>query len=186
MTTVEDLQEALTYLKDRPKFERQLEFTALLTEYFKCKGIKPIVVGGLSVEIYTRNDYHTHDIDLVSDGWNLYNDLLTKLGFTRTEREWYHVESEMAIEVPSNNLEGSLDHVFELVLPNGKTLYIIGIEDIIIHRIEGVAFTLKYPKEDEDYEWAYRMFLIHKNDLDLDYLVEQARKLKIYHLIEEW
>ncbi|WP_163527347.1 hypothetical protein [Halobacillus ihumii] len=187
MTTVEDLKEALNYLEDKPKFERQLEFAALLTDYFKSKGIVPIVVGGLSVEIYTRNDYHTHDIDFVSDGWHLYDDLLTnQLGFQRTEREWYHLDTEIAVEIPSNHLEGSLDRVYEITLPNSKKLYVIGIEDIIIHRIEGIAFALKFPEDDEDYEWAYRMFLIHKDDVDLEYLEEQAKQANIYNLIEHW
>ncbi|MDC3425125.1 hypothetical protein NC797_11470 [Aquibacillus sp. 3ASR75-11] len=187
MTTVNDLKEALKYLEDKPIFERQLEFASLITDFFKNKGITPIVVGGLSVEIYTRNDYHTHDIDFVSDGWNLFDELLTnQLGFERTEREWYHVETEIAVEVPSNHLEGNPDLVFELTLPNGKKLYVIGVEDIIIHRIEGIAFTIKFPEDDEDYEWAYRMFLIHKDDMDLKYLVERAKQTKIFNLIEHW
>lgn len=187
MTTVEDLKKALNYLEEKPKFERQLEFASLLTDYFNNRGITPIVVGGLSVEIYTRNDYHTHDIDFVSDGWYLFDELLTKqLGFERTEREWYHVETEIAVEVPSNHLEGSPDRVYEILLPNGKKLYVIGVEDIIIHRIEGIAFSLKFPEDDEDYEWAYRMFLIHKDDMDLEYLVERAKQVNIYKLIEPW
>lgn len=187
MTTVDDLKKALISLEDKPKFERQLEFAALLTDYFKNKGIKPIVVGGLAVEIYTRNDYHTHDIDFVSDGWSLYDDLLTQeLGFTRAGREWYHLDTEIAVEIPSNHLEGSLERVYEIILPNDKKIYVIGVEDIIIHRIEGIAFNVKFPEEDEDYEWAYRMFLIHKDDIDLEYLVEQAKQANIYNLIEHW
>ncbi|AJD92242.1 hypothetical protein JMA_29250 [Jeotgalibacillus malaysiensis] len=187
MTTVNDLKQALVILADKPKFERQLEFAALLTDYFMQQGIKPIVVGGLAVEIYTRNDYHTHDIDFVSEGWHLFNDLLmNQLGFERSEREWYHTGAEIAIEVPSNHLEGDPDKVYEITLPNQKKLYVISIEDIIIHRLEGIAFTLVYPKDDEDYEWAYRMFLIHKDDLDLDYLTSKAKEVKVYSLIEEW
>ncbi|AKG03429.1 hypothetical protein AAV35_000630 [Salimicrobium jeotgali] len=187
MTTVNDLKRALKSLENKPKFERQLEFAALLTDYFKKKGIKPIVVGGLSVEIYTRNDYHTHDIDFVSDGWHLFDHLLTQnLGFTRTERAWYHLDTEIAVEIPSNYLEGNEDRVYEIILPDGKNIYVIGVEDIIIHRLEGVAFSVQFPEEDEDYEWAYRMFLIHKEDMDIDYLIEQAKQKNIYYLIEKW
>ena len=186
MITIEKLRQEFIALKYKPKFEKQLEFSALLTEYFKPKGVKPIIVGGLSVEIYTRNDYHTHDIDFVSDGWDLFDDVLTELGFDRIQREWYHTDAEIAIEVPSNHLEGSLEHIYEIVLPSKRSIYVIGVEDIIIHRIEGIAFSLKYPKDDEDYEWAYRMFLIHKDNLGTTYLIQKAKEVKIFHIIEEW
>jgi len=114
MITREGLREEFGKLINKSKFDKQLEFASLLTEYVKPKGIKPIIVGGLSVEIYTRNDYHTHDIDFVSDGWNLFDEILTDLGFDRTQRVWYHKDAEIAVEVPSNHLEGSKDHICQL------------------------------------------------------------------------
>ncbi|MFZ3590567.1 hypothetical protein ACOI1C_15270 [Bacillus sp. DJP31] len=186
MITIEELKKELENIKDKPKFHKMIEFAALLTEYFGTKGIQPIVVGGLSVEIYTRNDYSTHDIDFVSDGWELFNELLTELGFTKTQREWYHADAELAVEVPSAHLEGSIDKVLELLLPNNRKLYVIGIEDIIIHRLEGIVGK-RYPKDDEDYEWAYRMFLIHKHEnIDMDYLISEAKRTKVDKLITTW
>ncbi|MEN1968682.1 hypothetical protein WMZ97_11490 [Lentibacillus sp. N15] len=186
MITTNELQAELKRIKDLPKFQRMMDFASILTAYFQDKGIEPIVVGGLAVEIYTRNDYHTHDIDFVSDGWQLFNDVLLEIGFTRTEREWYHREAEIAIEVPSNYLDGNMDKVIKLLLPNERHIYVIAIEDIIIHRIEGVAFSKSYPKEDEDFEWAYRMFLIHIDTIDNDYLIQEAKRANIYPLIESW
>lgn len=186
MITIDQLKAEFHKLKDKAKFEKQLEFAALLTEYFQAFDVKPIIVGGLSVEIYTRNDYHTYDIDFVSDGWHLFDEVLSKLGFNKIQREWYHTDAEIAIEVPSSHLEGSLDHVYEIILPSKRRIYVIGVEDIIIHRIEGIAFTLKHPRDDEDYEWAYRMFLIHRDNLDKDYLIQKAKEVKIFHLIEDW
>jgi hypothetical protein len=185
MITDKDLKMELEKIKDMPKFQKMMDFASLLTEYFAEKKIKPIVVGGLSVEIYTRNDYMTHDIDFISDGWHMFDEVLTKIGFTRTEREWYHAEAEIAIEVPSSNLYGSYEKVIELHLPNGRKLYVIGIEDIIIHRLEGIFFA-NY-EDSPDYEWAYRMFLIHKDsNIDVNYLTSEAKKSKTYHMIEKW
>ncbi|WP_456272476.1 hypothetical protein [Bacillus sp. AK031] len=186
MITIEDLKVELENIKDKPKFHKMIEFAALVTEYFSSRGIYPIVVGGLSVEIYTRNDYTTHDIDFVSDGWEQFNELLTELGFIKTQREWYHADAELAVEVPSSHLEGSEDKVIELQLPNNRKLYVIGIEDIIIHRLEGIV-EKRYPEDDEDYEWAKRMFLIHRDEnIDMAYLIAEAKRTKVYKLLSPW
>ena len=186
MITVNEIKQVFPKLKKLSKFERQIQFAALITEYMKAKNIKPIIVGGLAVEIYTRNDYQTRDIDFVSDGWNQFNSILTDLGFTRTEREWYHSDLELALEVPSNFLEGSEERILELELPDGKNVFVISVEDIIIHRLEGIVFSTTYPKEDEDFEWAHRMFLIHRENIDLIYLRKQAEATNVWSYIKEW
>ncbi len=186
MITANEIKEVFPKLKKLSKFERQIQFAALITECMKAKNIKPVIVGGLAVEIYTRNDYQTQDIDFVSDGWDKFNSILTDLGFIRTEREWYHTDLEIAVEVPSNVLEGSEEHIVELELLDGKNVYVISVEDIIIHRLEGIVFSTTYPKEDEDDEWAHRLFLIHRDNLDLTYLKEQAEATKVLSFIKEW
>jgi len=57
MITINYLKQELEKIKNKPKFHKMIEFASLLTEYFEEQGIKPVVVGGLSVEIYTRSDY---------------------------------------------------------------------------------------------------------------------------------
>jgi hypothetical protein len=186
MITVEELKLAIEDIIGLPKFEKMLEFSSLLTEYFEeSLNIQPIIVGGLSVEIYTRSSYTTHDIDFVSPGWEKFHDILTKLGFTKIEREWYHTDLEIAVEVPASHLEGSMERVNELILPNNRKIYVIGIEDIIIHRLEGIIYK-RYPKDDEDYEWAKRIYLIHQENLDMEYLISEGNRSKTIHFIEEW
>jgi hypothetical protein len=185
MITIEDLKKELELIKDKPKFQKLLDFASILTSFFEQENIKPIVVGGLSVEIYTRNDYTTHDIDFVSSGWDRFDQVLREIGFIKTEREWYHIEAELAVEVPDSYLDGDYEKVIELQLPNSRKLYVIGIEDIIIHRLEGIFHP--NPENDADYEWAMRMFLIHKDDnIDLDYLINEAKRTKTYHILEKW
>ncbi|WP_163971478.1 hypothetical protein [Oceanobacillus halotolerans] len=173
------------------KHERMIEMCALLTEYFQKDCIKPIIVGGLSVEIYTRNNYTTYDIDLITDGWDKFNELLTmELGFIKEGRSWYHEELEVSIEIPSNFLEGNLDKITSMELASGRRVFVIGIEDIIIHRLESAIVSQpKNPEWTDDYEWAERMYQIHKNDaeiLDKEYLLSASRRARVDHLIKKW
>src|SRR5699024_10488583 len=97
--------------------EKMLRLVAMLTKYFQDENIRPIIVGGLSVEVYTRNNYTTYDIDIIADGREQINKLLTdELGFKKLGRSWYNKELEISIEIPSNYLEGSLEKVVELTL----------------------------------------------------------------------
>lgn len=163
----------------------------MLTQYFEKENIHPIIAGGLSVKLYTRENYSTYDIDLVTDGRDKLNKLLTKqLGFKKAGRNWYHSELEIAIEIPSNSLEGSEDKVIRMELENGKFINVIGIEDIIIHRLESANVShLKNLEWSDDYGWARRMFRIHKDDeniMDKEYLMNEAEKVNLKDVIKEW
>lgn len=180
----------LNVLLSMNKLERMLEFVAILTKRLSIEGIQPIIVGGLSVEIYTKGNYTTYDIDLISDGREKINHILTEeYGFEREGRSWYHKDLELALEIPDNYLEGSDEKVLEVELKNGKIVYVIGIEDIIIHRLESAIISSpKNPEWTEDYEWAQRMFKIYKDTeiLDINYLKKETKKKNIEYIINDW
>jgi len=185
MITIDEIKEIMSTIKDLPKFEKMIEFTSVITQYFNTTKIKPIVVGGLSVEIYTRSHYTTSDIDLVTDGYHEFDKLLTQLEFKKVSKEWYHEDLGLAIEIPSNFLEGSYDKVYEISLKSGRTIYVIGIEDIIIHRLESACIHPN-PENYEDYEWAYRMFLIHSQEIDKEYILKYAEETRTDLYIKKW
>lgn len=111
-------------LVNLPKHVRMLEVCSLLTEYYHETGIKPVVVDGLSVEIYTRNNYSTYDIDIITDGRDKISQQLTEeLGFTQKGRSWYNPELEISIEIPGNHLEGSYDRVMNVQLESGRNIF---------------------------------------------------------------
>lgn len=64
MNSIEKARLQLSTLKGKPKFEKMLQTTAILTKLFEQEKLKPIIVGGLAVEIYTRSEYTTSDIDI--------------------------------------------------------------------------------------------------------------------------
>lgn len=189
MTPTDRLKKELLSLMQLPIRERMFEFAGLITEYMATQHIKPVVVGGLAVELYTLNHYTTHDIDFISSGWEKFDQLLTKeLGFSRTAREWYHEDLEIAIEIPASHLEGNEEKVVEIELKSGRSIFVISVEDIIIHRLESVLVSnVLFPEDHEDYQWAYRMFLLHRDDLiDHAYLRAEAVKSGTDKWIENW
>lgn len=185
-----DFKKHLPDLLKLNKHDRMLEFVAILTKRLSHKNIQPIIVGGLSVEIYTRGNYTTYDIDLISDGRGTINDILiNEYGFQKEGRSWYHKELELALEIPSNFLEGSEEKVFEIETFGGESIFVIGLEDIIIHRLESAVVSQPLnPEWSEDYDWAHRMFLTYKNTdfLDFNYLIKAAKEAKVDFIIKQW
>jgi hypothetical protein len=59
LLNIERAKKELYDLKDKSKFEKMLFSAAILTDLLMQHDIKPIIVGGLSVEIYTMNGYTT-------------------------------------------------------------------------------------------------------------------------------
>ncbi|MBP1968438.1 hypothetical protein J2Z83_000530 [Virgibacillus natechei] len=191
MIQLNELKNEFEGLEVLSKHEKMLQICALLTAYFQKDNIKPIIVGGLSVEIYTRNNYTTYDIDLITDGHDKFDDLLTNhLGFARKGRSWYHEKLEISIEIPANFLEGNKEKVISIELENGRNIFVIGIEDIIIHRLESALVSQPdNPDWTSDYEWAKRMFQIHKFDtaiMDLNYLLNASKEAGTANIIRQW
>src|SRR5690625_6258064 len=85
-----DIQKAkeklLTVNKDN-KYETMITTAAIITKLLEPQGIKPIIVGGLSVEIYTQREYTTRDIDFVSDGRAMIEGVLFSLEFVKEGRQ---------------------------------------------------------------------------------------------------
>jgi len=182
MTLIDKALLEMEKLKSKSKFEKMLLFTSIFTELLEEYNIKPIIVGGLSVEIYTRNDYTTVDIDLVLSGRDKANEILQKLGFEKLGKDWYHEDLEIALEIPDNVLDGSYEKVLILNLPNNKKVYVIGIEDILADRLRACV----HWKSTADCEWGYRLLFIHYQDIDIEYLIEKSKKEQTYSELNKW
>lgn len=160
-----------------------VQASAILTKLLEKYNIQPIIVGGLAVEIYTRSEYTTVDIDIVLSRRDLADHFLVELGFSREGRHWYHADLLISIEIPSDMLENATeDKVIELQLNNGYRVFVIGIEDIILDRLR----TCIHWKSTADCEWGKRLFLLHYDRLDRNYLLEMAKKDKTIETINSW
>jgi len=171
MNSIEREKQFLSQLAGKSRFEVMSETAAIFTTLLEPYKILPIVVGGLAVEIYTRGQYTTLDIDLVMQRHDLATDILISLGFLQEGRHWYHPELEVALEIPGDVLEGAdKERVIKLQLPSGRHLYVIGIEDIILDRLRACV----HWKSSSDCEWGLRLLKVHFSSLDLDYMTRMA------------
>lgn len=156
---------------ERDPLTRRLLLVGLLTKELKALGIRPVVVGGQAVEFYTGGGYATRDIDLVSPRADAIDDLLSKWGFSKEGRHWYSDELGIAIEVPEVTLAGDEKKLTKVEI-DGLFVYVIGVEDLIIDRMN--AFV--HWKSSDDQLWAKELMGLFKDDIDWGYLEKRAAK----------
>lgn len=151
------------------RVERRLAFIAVLSRGVESLGWPaPVVAGGHAVEFYTAGGYATTDIDLIGASEPV-AEVLSSWGFALQGRHWCDDALGIVAEVPGARLdEGEREHVAALSI-GGMTAYIIGIEDLIIDRLNACVHWL----DEESCAWAVTL-LAAAEDLDLPYLRERA------------
>jgi predicted nucleotidyltransferase len=155
---------------------------SVLTEAMESEGIRPILVGGKAMELYTQGNYLTYDTDLVLSGRETAHAILSELGFRKRQgqRHWYHEELEYAIEIPDDQLAGSMDRVNRIEL-DGYQVTVIGFEDLIADRMRACKFWTS----SRDCEQAENLLTVHYRDIDFTYLSEQAERDGVQDLLAE-
>lgn len=159
-------------LKISPPFKQRLYFVGILTKYLKDEGIRPVVVGGNAVEFYTLGTYATVDIDLVSPGYEIIDKLLKSWGFEKLGRHWLLSEIDLEVEIPASSLGEDEESKILEVEVEGLKVYLIGIEDLIIDRLNAYV----HWKSLEDGEWAEQLIKLHFSKIDWLYLESRALK----------
>jgi len=170
--TVVNTQKILkTIEKTESPLKRQLLMVALITRLLEEKGKSPpIIIGGCALSYYSREVYFTSDIDLAYADREALNFVLTGIGFNKRGRYWVSQGLNMAIEVPTSGLAGEDSPVEIVEVGEGLQCRIIGIEDLIIDRLN--AF--KHWKSETDGEMAELLIQKYGNELDWAYLERKA------------
>jgi predicted nucleotidyltransferase len=171
-----DLKRALVLLDlldPANKYETMLRTAAILTKLLEQNNVKPIIVGGFSVEIYTNRDYSTYDIDIVTSDIVTVANILEKLGFIKEGRHFYHERLKIAIEFPDDILAGSLERISKIDIDENDGLYVIviSVEDIIMDRLRASI----YWNESESKIWGMKMLADYFDQLDLEYMKEVGK-----------
>lgn len=139
----------------------------------------PIVVGGLSVEIYTQGNYTTRDIDIVTSSSIMLRELLLQIDFKKEGRIFYREDIEVAVDVVDNFLAGSYEKIVEFKFDEHKYVYVISIEDIILDRLR------EFEHSDSNH-WGLEMLLTNFEEVDLEYLKQNVENKKQLKELEKW
>ncbi len=167
-------EEILKIIKDTESpLKRQLLMVGLITRLLEEQGKKaPVVIGGCALSYYSREVYFTTDIDLAYAERQALDHVLKSVGFQKKGRYWVHEGLEMAIEAPASKLVGEEAPVEIVEVGEGLQCTIIGIEDLIIDRMNAS----KHWKSEIDCEMAELLVNRYYNDLDWPYLERKAAK----------
>ncbi|MGB9715919.1 MAG: DUF6036 family nucleotidyltransferase [Thermodesulfovibrionales bacterium] len=159
--------------KTESPLKRQLLIVALITKLLEEKGKKaPVIIGGCALSYYSREVYFTSDIDLAYDDREALNDVLKSIGFFMKGRYWINEDFKAVIEVPVSALVDEESPIEIVELGKGLQCNIIGIEDLLIDRLNAC----KYWKSEIDCEMVELLFRRYNKELDWDYLKKKAER----------
>ncbi len=163
------------------RWERRLFFAAIISEFLqKNHRVDLVVVGGNAVEFYTLGSYSTEDIDIVVNNFGIVENLLQYLDFEKINRIWYREDIDISIGLVGSELAGDPKRVSRVSI-KGRTVQIIGLEDVIVDRLN--AFI--HWKSEQDGLWAQEIVAIHQGDIDWKYLEQRCKKEQVISALEE-
>lgn len=149
--------------------KRRLFIVAVITAALAPHGIRPVLIGGGAVEYYTFGGYTTKDTDLAVADHQVLTQVMAELGFQRQGRFWLREDLDSLIEAPATDLAGE-EAPLSSVETGGLICYILGVEDLIIDRLNGYV----HWHWRDDRRWVERLVAIHGPTLDWSYLRRRA------------
>jgi hypothetical protein len=151
--------------------KRQLLMAALVTKLLEDKGkTAPVVIGGCALSYYTREVYFTADIDFAYADRESLGSVLGEIGFVKQGRYWINDDLKMAVEAPASVLVGEDSPVEVVEIEDGFSCRIIGIEDLLIDRLNAC----KHWTSEVDCEMAELLVRRYSGELDWAYLKDKA------------
>ena len=151
--------------------KRQMTVAAIITVEMERLGSKVVLVGGSAMEFYTVAQYMTVDIDLIATKPDDIATVMNSLGFVNNGGTWMFSEDErIIVEFPVGPLAGSFDKI-QPVMVGVDTVYVIGLEDIILDRLLAAKFW-----NDGSELWAEFLLLSRNDEIDWRYLLRRSRE----------
>jgi hypothetical protein len=160
--------------------KKKLFFLGIMTDALEEIRVKPVIVGGCALEFYSTGGYATGDIDIIYPDAVLLGKKLEAWGFHKEGRHWINEELDIFIEVPGSCLSEDEKERITLVEIENLKVYLIGVEDLIIDRLN--AF-VHWQSTDDGY-WAKELLYIYMEKLDMEYLQKRCSEEETYRELE--
>ncbi len=160
--------------------KRRLFVLAVITAALAPHHIRPILVGGGAVEYYTFSGYTTRDMDLAVADHQLLAQVMAELGFARQGRYWLREDLDALVEAPASTLVGE-EAPLTQVETGGLVCYILGVEDLIIDRLNGYV----HWHWQDDRRWVERLIVLHGKNIDWAYLRRRAAEAQTAQALAE-
>lgn len=161
-----------------PLADQQLALAAFIASLFEKYKVDLVVVGGATVQYYTRAEYVTGDLDaiLYGDTKEMIEEVMSSIGFRRTTnyRHFEHPKFPFVVEFPpSPVMIGSRKIMKVDNLKFGEnSVQVLKVEDVIMDRIiAGIEW-----RDQPSLEQARLMWLKNKDRINVDYLTDFATK----------
>ncbi len=143
------------------------ELSAYICSELEKNNIEVVLSGGSCVEIYSRGDYTSYDLDLI----NRYNetffkikDVMLNLGFKEEGKYFIHEDTKYFIEFPSGPLGVGDEPVNKIDKIDTKygTLKLLTPTDCVKDRLAA------YFHWDDEQSLTQAVWVASKNDIDID------------------
>lgn len=169
-----DLRRRLQQIEQiKDPLQRKLWALGVLTKGLALHKLRPILIGGAALEYYSLGGYATSDVDVAVPTDRAVDAVFAEMGFKKEGRYWVEQDLDLMFEAPAGILKGE-DAALTKVKLEDLECYILGIEDLIIDRLNGYV----HWKWEDDGRWVRRLVHLHGKTLDRDYLRRRAEKEK--------
>lgn len=132
--------------------------------------IRPVVVDGFAVEFYSSGGYRTNDIDACCMRPAEAGAVLESWGFRRVNRHSVSTLLGLQVEFPRLAIEARARERLTSVRVEGHQVTLIGVEDLILDRLNGWI----HGGSSDDRRWAVELAAIAWETLDQPYLQREA------------
>ena len=120
---------------------RRMAFLSWLGGRLKKRyGTRAVVVGGTAAEFYSSSMLATFDIDVIYANAGHIDAILLGEGFQKRGRYWMNDDLDVTLEAPDHTLDGDIERVVSVRVSDDEPVHIIGLEDLVVDRLEQYAF----------------------------------------------